>query len=124
MRLPLLAAVVAALAPIAAHAQDGADHPFKNAKVGDYATYTMTTKIGTIDVKGTITNTVKAVTAKEVTLEVTGKANGMPIPPQPQKIDLTKAFDPAGSIPGGSKGDAKVEKLAEGSEKLTVGGKS
>jgi hypothetical protein len=124
MRLPLLAALVAVVAPIAAYAQDGADHPFKNARAGDYATYTMTTKIGTIDVKGTITNTVKAATAKEVTLEVTGKANGMPIPPLTQKIDLTKAFDPAGSVPGGTKGDARVEKLAEGAEKITVGGKS
>lgn len=124
MRLRLLAALVVVFAPFAAHAQDGADHPYKNAKAGDYASYTSTTKIGTIDIKGTITNTVKAASAKEVTLEITGKMNGMPIPPQTQKIDLTKAFDPAGAIPGGAKGDAKIEKVAEGMEKITVAGKS
>jgi hypothetical protein len=124
MRLRLLATLVVAAAPLAARAQDAADHPFKNAKVGDYANYTMTTKVGATDIQGTLTNTVKAVSAKEVTVEVTGKVNGMAIPPQTQKIDLTKAFDPSGAVPGGAKGDAKIEKTGEGSEKLTVGGKS
>jgi len=126
MRFPLFAALVAALAPVAAHAQDAADHPFKNAKAGDYANYTMTTKVGTFDAKGTITNTVKAVSATEVTLEVTGTMRGMPIPTQTQKIDLTKAFDPASAGVGiqAAKTDAKIEKVAEGSEKITVGGKS
>jgi hypothetical protein len=125
MRLRLLAALVAAAVPLAARGQD-ADHPFKNAKVGDYANYTMSTKVGTFDVKGTLTNTVKAVTDKEVTVEVTGKMNGMAIPAQTQKIDLTKAFDPSAAGIGANAGktDAKVEKVGEGSEKITVGGKS
>jgi hypothetical protein len=125
MRLPLLAAAVAALIPLGVRAQDAIDNPYKNAKVGDYATYAMTMKVGTFEVKGTITNTVKAMTDKEATLEVTGSMNGMAIPAQTQKVDLTKAFDPtsAGLAKNGGK-DAKVEKLADGKEKLAIGGKS
>ncbi len=125
MHRPLLVALFAALAPLGAGAQDSVVNPYKNVKVGDYATYTMTMKFGGLEVKGTVTNTVKAVTAKEATLEVTGTMNGMPIPPQTQKIDITKDFDPtaAGLAKNGGK-DAKVEKVAEGKEKLTIGGKS
>jgi hypothetical protein len=124
MRFRFFAALVAVAAPLAAHAQDAAENPYKNAKVGDYASYTSNTKVGAIDIQGTITNTVKAVSDKEVTLEITGKMNGMDIPKQTQKIDLTKAFDPTALAGGGAKGDAKIEKAGEGTEKVTVGGKS
>ncbi|HYH69105.1 MAG TPA: hypothetical protein VD866_30705 [Urbifossiella sp.] len=122
----LLAVLVVAAVPVAARAQEPADHPFKNVKVGDYANYTMTSKVGTFDAKGTITNTVKAVSATEVTIEMTGTMKGMPVPTQTQKIDLTKAFEPAvvgGGVPV-AKSDAKTEKVGEGTEKITVGGKS
>ena len=46
MRLRLLVAVVAAAAPLAVRAQPPADHPFKTAKVGDYATFSVSTKAG------------------------------------------------------------------------------
>ena len=71
MRLHLLAAAAAALVPLAVAGQTPADHPLKAAKVGDYATYALTQRVGTFEVKGTVTNTVKTVTDKEVTLEVT-----------------------------------------------------
>lgn len=122
---PLLAAVVAAVATLGASAQDAIDNPYKTAKVGDFATYAMSMKVGGFEVKGTITNTVKAATDKEVTLEVTGTMNGMPIPTQTQKVDITRGFDPtsAGLAKNAGK-DTKVEKVDGGKEKLTLGGKS
>jgi hypothetical protein len=126
MRLSLLVAFIAAAAVPAARGQDPADHPFRGAKVGDFATYALTMKVGTFETKGTVTNTVTARTEKAVTVETTGKLNGADATPKSQTIDLTKPFDPAaaGLAANGAKGDTKVEKLAEGREKLTLGGKS
>jgi hypothetical protein len=123
-----VAAVVVCFAPIALRAQD--DNPFKNSKVGDFATYKMETKVAGFTVAGTMTQTVTAKTDKEVTLKGTGKINlmgkEMDIPATEQKIDLTKPFDPTnlggqGGLPGGAK--AKVEKDKDGKEKIKVGGK-
>lgn len=119
----LLALVVA---PIAVRAADE-ENPYKNAKVGDYATYKMTTKVAGLAIDGVITQKVTEVTKEEVTVKATGtvEVNGkkMEIPEQEQKIDLTKPFDPtkAGNLPGGA--EAKVEKGKEGKEKVKVGGK-
>jgi hypothetical protein len=126
MRLRLLAAVLAAAAVPAARGQGPADHPFRGAKVGDFATYALTMKVGTFETKGTVTNTVAARTDKTVTVEATARLNGAESPPKTQTIDLTKAFDPAaaGLAVNGARENTKVEKLAEGREKLTVGGKS
>ena len=100
----MLAAVLAvALAPVAARAADD-DNPYKNAKVGDYATYKMTTKVAGFDVAGTMTQTVTAKNDKEATVKVTGPdVNGMDLPAQEQTIDLTKPFDPtkASGLPAG-----------------------
>ena len=122
-----IAVLALVAAPFAARAADD-ENPYKNAKVGDYATYKMTTKIANFNVDGTITQSVTAVTKEEVTVKATGKVklgdNEMEIPAQEQKIDLTKPFDPTkvGSLPGGA--DAKVEKGKEGKEKVKVGDKS
>ena len=126
MRFHLLAAVAATLLPLAAGGQTPADHPLKAAMVGDYAAYALTQKVGNFEVKGTVTNTVKTVTAKEVTLEITGQVNGIPVPPQTQKIDLTKPFDPAtaGIVKNAGKADVKVEKQDEGKETVTLAGKA
>ena len=126
MTARLLAALVVVVALLAARGQEPIDNPYKTAKVGDFATYAMTMKVGGFEVKGTITNTVTAKTEKEATLKVTGKMNGMDIPAQEQKIDLTKAFDPSKIGPGaGGKGaDAKVEETGKGKEKLTIGQKT
>ena len=103
------------------------ENPYKNAKVGDYATYKMTTKVAGININGSVKQVVSAKSDKEVTIKVTGSVdfngNKMDIPETEQKIDLTKPYDPtkAGAIPGG--GEAKVEKLKEGKEKLKVNGK-
>jgi len=123
MNLRLLASsFVLVLAPLAARAADD-ENPYKKAKVGDYADYKLTVSVAGQNVEGTITQTVSAKSDKEVTLKVTGKVNGMDVPAQEQKIDLTKPFDPTkiGQQPGG--GDLKVEKGKDGKEKIKVAGK-
>jgi predicted TIM-barrel fold metal-dependent hydrolase len=121
MNARLFAPLVAlAVAPFAFGADE--ENPYKKAKVGDYATYKMTTKVGGFNVEGTLTQTVTAKDDKEATIKVTVKANGMELPSQEQKIDLTKPFDPAkvgNNLPPG----AQIEKLKDGTEKLKVGGK-
>jgi hypothetical protein len=117
---PLLAMAVV---PFALGADD--ENPYKKAKVGDYATYKMTTKVGGFNVEGTITQTVTAKDDKEVTVETSGKVQGMDIPAQKQTIDLTKPFDPTkatGNLPPGA--EVKVEKLKDGTEKVKVGEKT
>lgn len=121
MTARVLAALCLVLVPFAATAAD--DNPYKNAKVGDFATYKMDIKVGDFAIAGNMTATVSAKTDKEATVKVTGKVNNMDIPPIEQKIDLTKPYDPTkvGGLPGGA--EAKVEKLKEGKEKVKVGGK-
>jgi hypothetical protein len=121
----IAALTLAAVAPTIRAAD--AENPYKNAKVGDYATYTMVTKVANIDINGTVTQTVTKKDDKEATVKVTGEiefgGNKMKIPEQEQKIDLTKPFDPTkgANLPAGA--DAKVEKGKEGKEKIKVNGK-
>ena len=120
MKLHLLAsAFVLVLAPVAAHAADD-ENPYKNAKVGDFANYKLTISVAGQNVEGAITQTVTAKSDKEVTLKVTGKANGMDIPAQEQKIDLTKPFDPTKLNQGVGGADMKIEKGKEGKEKIKL----
>ena len=122
----LAAALTLCLAPLAARAQD--DNPYKNTKVGDYATYKLNMKVAGFAVAGTTTQTVSAKSEKEATIKVTGafEVGGMKmdIPEQSQTVDLTKPYDPTkvgGGFPAGT--DVKVEKGKEGKEKIKVGGK-
>jgi hypothetical protein len=129
MRTRLIAAVLAiAVTPLVARAADD-ENPYKKAKVGDYATYKMTTKIGGIAAEGTLTQTVSAKSDKEATITTTGKITAMgmdiPVPEQKQTIDLTKPFDPTqatGNLPPGT--EVKVEKVKDGTEKLKLGDKT
>ena len=116
--IPVL--MVLAAAPMAFAADE--ENPYKKTKIGDYATYKMTTKVAGMNLEGTITQKVTAKSDKEVTLSVTGNVNGTDIPAQEQKIDLTKPYDPTKTtLPPGT--EAKVEKLKDGKEKVKVGGK-
>ena len=121
-----LSVLALVLAPVVARAADE-ENPYKTAKVGDFATYKMTTKVAGLNLDGSITQTVTEKSDKEATVKATGViefgGNKMDIPAQEQKIDLTKPFDPtkAGALPGGA--EAKVEKGKEGKEKIKVGGK-
>lgn len=123
MRVRLFAvALVVCTAPVAARAADD-ENPYKNVKVGDFATYKMTTKVAGFDVAGTMTQSITKKTDKEATIKVVASVNGMDLPAQEQTIDLTKPYDPTkvGGLPGGA--DATVEKGKEGKEKLKVAGK-
>lgn len=119
-----VALLALALAPLAARAADP-DHPYKNAKVGDFAVYTVTTKLGGITVPGTLTQTVTARTEKEVTIKAVTVVEGFGKKSDPkekeQKIDLTQPFDPskAANVPAG----VKVTKGKSGTEKLKLAGK-
>jgi hypothetical protein len=107
------------------------DVPYKSAKVGDFATYKMTTKVAGIGVDGEVTQTVSAKSDKEMTIKTATKlaAGGMDVPTSEQEgtIDLTKPFDPIKSGfmgQGAAAGAAPTcEKLEEGKEKLNVAGK-
>jgi hypothetical protein len=125
MLLRSLAAFAALAAlPLVVRAADE-ENPYKNAKVGDYATYKVKIKAGPIAQDGTITQTVTAKSDKQVTIKVSGKLGDVALPEHEEKIDLTKPYDPTkgggGAIPGG--GEAKVEKQKEGKEKVKVGDK-
>jgi hypothetical protein len=122
MSARVLACLVAVLFAPCAFAADE-ENPFKKVKVGDYANYKMTNKIAGMTLEGTMTQTIAAKSDKEVTVKVTGKVNGMDIPAQEQKIDLTKPYDPTkGSLPPGT--EATVEKLKSGEEKVKAAGKT
>jgi hypothetical protein len=123
MKMRFLSAVLAlAVVPFAAFAADE-ENPYKKVKVGDFATYKMAMKIGPLAIDGTMTQTVSAKTDKEATVKIASKFNGMDIPAQEQKIDLTKPFDPTktGGLPAGT--EAKIEKLKDGEETIKVAGK-
>jgi hypothetical protein len=121
MSIRLLVLAMVAVAPLAARAAEE-ENPYKKAKVGDYATYKMTTKIGNMTLEGTATQSVTAKDDKEATVKMVLKVNGMEIPAQEQKIDLTKPYDPTKTgLPPGA--DVKVEKLKDGKEKIKAGGK-
>jgi hypothetical protein len=128
VRLTVAALAILCAPPVARSADE--ENPFKNAKVGDYATYKMSVKFAGTTLGGTSTQSVTAKSDKEATVKTTGEfefmGNKQEIPPQEQKIDLTKPFDPTkvgggGGLPPGT--DVKVEKGKEGKEKIKVGGK-
>jgi hypothetical protein len=109
-----------AVAPFAAAADE--ENPYKKVKVGDYATYKLTGKAGGMALEGSLTQTVSAKSDKEATIKVTSKVNGMDVPSQEQKIDLTKPYDPTKAVlPEGT--EAKIEKVKDGKEKIKAGGK-
>ena len=127
MKSRLIAALALAVGAVALAADE--PNPYAKAKVGDYATYKTSTKVGGIAVDGTLTQQVTAVTDKEVTIAVTGKVNNQDITnPVEYKIDLTKPFDPtkaSGPLPPGT--EMQVEKVKEDKErveKVKVGDKS
>lgn len=123
MGAQFLSVLLIAAAPLGRQKADEPVNPYENAKVGDYAVYTMTTKVAGVSLDGSITQTVMAKDAKTVTIETVAKLNGMDVPGQKQVIDLTKPFDPTnvGGLP--TERGATVEKLKEGKDKVKVGAK-
>jgi hypothetical protein len=117
-KLALVLALV--LVPLAARAEDK-EHPYKNAKKGDWIAYKMTTSVMGNNIEGTLKQTVADKDDKSVTIKITGKFMNFDVPPQEQKIDLTKPYDPSKAAPGAE--NAKVEKVDSGKETLEIGGK-
>lgn len=123
-RLCAAALVVLLGAAASADEKNPEFNPYKNAKVGDFATYKVATKVGPIAVEGSTTQTVVKKTEKEAEVRVNFTLAGMAQPAQTETIDLTKPFNPAnvgGALPAGTKVD--VKQLKEGKDKLKAAGK-
>ena len=114
----LAAALAISLGSLAVRAQD---HPFKDVKPNDFATYKMKVTVGPLNLEGTTTQIVTEKTDKEAKVRVTANFGGMETPPQEQTIDLTKAYDPTriGTLPPGAK--VEVKKLKSGEEVVKAG---
>src|SRR5262245_28029228 len=124
MRNLLAVAVVIALLPLAwAQEKEREDNPYRKAKVGDWVEYKMTTSVGGNNIEGKVKMTVTEKTDKEATVKSIATLNGMEIPGQETKIDLTKPYDPAknANVPKGA--EIKTEKVDDGKEKIKVGDK-
>jgi len=115
------AALLLALIAFVGRAED-LEHPYKSAKVGDWVEYTSHTEGNGFKMDSTTKQTVTAKSDKEVTIKIDSEMQGRKNS-QETKIDLTKKFDPneMPGMPGGAK--PKVEKIKEGDESVTVGGK-
>jgi hypothetical protein len=100
------------------------ENPFKKAKVGDWAEYKGTTSVMGKTIDFTVKMTVTDINEKEASISTAATFQGMQTPAQTAKIDLTKPYDPTNlaNIPKDAK--AKVQKLSDGKEKITVSGKS
>jgi hypothetical protein len=127
MKIRLFATLALAVGAVCLGAQE--PNPYAKAKVGDYAVYKTTTKVGGIALDGVLTQTVTAVTDKEVTISVSGKVNNQDIrDPIEFKIDPTKPFDPtraSGPPPPGTEMTCeRVKEDKEKVEKVKVGDKS
>jgi hypothetical protein len=112
------------LAPRVSHGQEKMDNPYKNAKVGDYVTYKVTTSVGEMKFDGTTwKEVVTATDDKEATIKTTSTLKGKETASPTQKIDLTKPFDIASAAMQVMK-KGKFEKTAEGKEKIKIGDKT
>lgn len=119
-------AVLAVLAFVAGGLCNAADaeNPYKKAKVGDWVSYVQTTNMVAMNMKTSVTvkQTVKAKDEKEVTLLVEADMNGQKSS-QEVKIPLDQPYDPnTAGMP--KEMNAKVEKIADGKESVTVAGKA
>ena len=115
-----LSAALLVLAALPARAGDD-ENPFRKAKVGDFATYKLTTT-GPAASDGTATRTVTAKDDKEVVIRTVVKVAGKEQPVPDEKIDLTRPYDPlsAQALPGAA---VRLEKVKEGAEKVKAGGR-
>jgi hypothetical protein len=108
--------------PVVARTAENDDfNPYKNAKVGDFATYKVNTKVGPLTLPGMMTQSVTAKSEKEATLKVLSSINGMDLPSPPQTVDLTKPYDPTKGFTSGFEGT--IKKTKDGKEKVKVIGK-
>jgi len=112
----IVAALAICVAPIVTPAADNDDYnPYKNVKVGDFATYKISGKVAGQNITGSTTQSITAKSDKEATVKVVSSVGGMDIPAQTQTIDLTKPFDPlkaGGGLPAVSRARSRKTKMA------------
>ena len=109
----IVAALAVLVLGLSAHAEE--ENPFKKVKVGDWAEYTISTKIAGFSTDSTQKRTVVKKTDSEVTLEIEangGKASAV--------IKLNEKYEPEKLMDA----EATVKVIAEGNENLSVAGKS
>ena len=105
------------------------ENPYKNAKVGDYATYKMTMKVAGLDIAGTSTQKrhrqVREGSHRQDDRRdrVHGEQDGDPRPGAEDRPDQAVRPDEGRRRRCRPGTDAKVEKGKEGKEKIKVGGK-
>jgi hypothetical protein len=104
--------------PTAIRAADN-ENPFNKAKVGDWATYCVTITAMGKQIDGEMKMTVAAKTDKEATVKASLRVSGNETTFSDQKIDLTKPYDPT-SLLGGNTDQSKIEKVADGKEKVKI----
>lgn len=94
------------------------ENAWKTAKIGDWIEYKSVADMGAMKMESTMKMEVVKKDDKTVTIKNEMSANGQKMPAQEMAIPLEV---PAGEpqMPPG----AKMEKLAEGDEKITIGGK-
>ncbi len=115
----VVAALVLCLVSLnAVRAEDAVPNGLKDAKVGDWAEYSMKGSAKGHDVEMTQKRTVTAKDEKSITVKTDISVMGHAVPGREITIPLDKPYNPGVNDP-----DAKVEKVDEGDEKVTVNGK-
>lgn len=109
--------VVLVLAACAGTAQ-AVENAWKTAKIGDWVEYKSVADMGAMKMESTMKMEVVKKDEKSVTLKNEMAASGQKMPPQ----EMTIPFDAPEGQPQMPPG-AKMEKVGEGDEKLTIAGK-
>lgn len=114
-------AVTAALLLVASvsFAAEG-ENPFKNAKVGDWVSYTTTSKMAGMEMQMEMKQTVSKKTDEEATIDVSTKVHGQDIKSS-FTVKLNEKYDPRKMQMAGA--EVEVKELGTGEEELDINGK-
>ncbi len=114
-------AVIAALVLVASvsFAAEG-DNPFKAAKVGDWVSYSTTSKMAGMEMQMEMKQTVTKKTEEEATIEVNTKVHGQDIK-NSFTVKLNEKYDPRKMQVSGA--EVEVKELGSGEEEIDVNGK-
>jgi len=120
--LKQLSSMAAILCLIGAGTQAFEGNPLKNAKVGDFASFKMSTKAGGMSMDMETKRTIIGKTDAEVTMEIVTKVMGRETKIN-HTVKLNEDFDPRQMAFRG-KGDVTFKELDKGEETITVAGKA
>ncbi len=118
----LLTSLACLITPAALFAQ-AQENPFKKADVGDWASYEMKLELNGQTISTTMKQTLKEKNDKEATVSTEVTTMGRSFN-RDQKIPLDKPYDPSEFLKNQGANDAKVEKLEEADDSISVGGKT